>query len=560
MILGIDLGTKNSLIGYYDDGVKLVENCFESYLTPSVVHIEENGNIIVGQLAAQRLLTHPDSTFEMFKRKMGESKKYCAHGKCYSATQLSSFILESLVNDFKEKNDCEIEGVVISVPAYFNENQRHATKLAGQLIDLNVIQILNEPSAAALYASQLAGDFDKSLILDLGGGTFDLTVVECFESVYEILSIAGDTNLGGQDYTNALVDICTRKLGVEPSAQLHEMCENQKRNLVDDNSKITINYQEKSVTITFDEFYKEIEEINDKILPIFHKAVQDAKIHDINEIKKIVFIGGGSKQYAFRKYIYTLLSASEENEVFDLDDDCDLTVINGVVLYTGTLDEENHISDIILTDVCPFTLGVAVHDEHSTYKSGAKFQPLISRNATLPTSKTFPAVPIRDNQRQVRVKVYQGESLDVDKNLFLGEVIIPCKSEKDLIITKFTYDINSILKINVVNLAMNIEKEEYIHHDKELSEKNKKELVKELVSLQFLDRRKQKQEYYLEKLNYHYEHGSIEGREFCNYLMERYVGLIENGTHKEMRMLEMEIDEFLGFPINFTLNGEDFVS
>lgn len=161
----------------------------------------------------------------MFKRDMGSDKQYKVNNRIYTPTQLSSFVLESLINDFKNISDFEIEGVIISVPAYFNENQRYETKKAGQSIGLYVLQVLNEPSAAALYANQLADNFDKSLIFDLGGGTFDITVVECFENVYEIISIAGDTNLGDQDYTQVLVNLCCAKLGVEADSYLYALCE-----------------------------------------------------------------------------------------------------------------------------------------------------------------------------------------------------------------------------------------------------------------------------------------------------------------------------------------------
>lgn len=560
MILGIDLGTKNSLIGFYDGDVNLIKNNFGEYMTPSVVHIDENHNVIVGSLAKQRLLTHPNSTFEMFKRDIGTNKTVSVNHKSYTATELSSFVLSSLVNDFKAQHDCEIEGVVISVPAYFNENQRYETKRAGQLIGLNVIQVLNEPSAAALYANQYTDNFDKSMILDLGGGTFDITIVECFEQVYEIISIAGDTNLGGQDYTNAIVELFCQKTGTVKSPQLEEICEIAKQQLTDEYSSVEIEHQGKNATITFEEYYRDIESINSRIYPIFYKAIQDAKISDVNEIKNIIFIGGGSKMYAFRKYIHDLLSANEEHEIFNLENDCDLTVARGVVLYTGMVNSHENVSGIVLLDVCPFSLGVAIIDHENNFGNGKKFDPIISRNETLPTTKTHFGSPVSNKQKIVNFKIYQGESLNVENNLLLGTVTLPCDSETNLLVTTFTYDINSILKIKVRNTKLNVEEEIYLHHHEDIDENSKNKLIKQINSLEHVDRKLERQKFYIERLLYLYEHGNIEQREISEELLNGYRYVIDNGTYKEQRLFEDRIDKVINRPINLTVTNQELIS
>ncbi len=554
MILGIDLGTKNSLIGFYDGTINLVQNEFESMMTPSVVHIDEEGNVLVGVQAKQRLLTHPERTFEMFKRELGTKTIYTVNGKQYTPTHLSSFILQKLVSDFTSQFNHEVDGVIISVPAYFNESQRYETKKAGRLAGLNVIQILNEPSAAAIYSNREVTSFNKTIILDMGGGTFDISIMECFEQVFEILSIAGDINLGGQDYTNALVDLCCKKGAITETEELVNLCEHAKMRLTNDSAVTVIECQGKKISISFEEYYTQLSSVNERIYPIFIKALRDASIHDINLLENIIFIGGGSNLYAFRKYIYTLLSTTEENKMITLKRDCDLAVAKGVVLYSGVVSGHETMSDIVLTDVCPFSLGLSVY---SSLDDQRHFEVLIPRNSTLPITKSGIYSPYSEKQTQVNIRVFQGEHFDVDRNTFLGNIKVPCSSTKDVIIVSFTYDINSILKVKVQNLAMNLEEEIFIHHDTNLEEKDKEELIQELNSIKHIDRQQERQNYYMEKLTYLFETAHPEKREYFYELMEIYTKLIKSGTYKQQRQLENRIDHEDAAIINLALSNED---
>ena len=208
MIVGIDLGTTNSLVGVYQDGqVKLIPNAFGDFLTPSVVALDDNNEVIVGKAAKERLVTHPDKTVAQFKRFMGTSHKILFGNSTYTAEELSSFIIRKLVDDAETFLGEKVDEVIVSVPAYFNDAQRYATKLAGKFAGIKIDRIINEPSAAAL-AKKLESEIDDDsfIVVDFGGGTLDISVVELFDNVIEIVSIAGDNRLGGEDFTGAIAE------------------------------------------------------------------------------------------------------------------------------------------------------------------------------------------------------------------------------------------------------------------------------------------------------------------------------------------------------------------
>ena len=217
-IIGIDLGTTNSLVAVWQDGEsRLIPNAFGEYLTPSVVSIEEDGTIYVGKTAKERLASHPEDTASVFKRYMGTAKKYRLGKKEYRPEELSSFVLKKLKEDAERYLGEPVEEAIISVPAYFNDMGRNATKRAGLLAGLKVERIINEPSAAALACQNRKQEEDATiLVFDFGGGTLDVSVVECFDNVIEILAVSGDNQLGGQDFDDAIVKYFLRHCEIDP--------------------------------------------------------------------------------------------------------------------------------------------------------------------------------------------------------------------------------------------------------------------------------------------------------------------------------------------------------
>ena len=216
MILGIDLGTTNSLAAYFtEDGPKLIPNRLGKFLTPSVVSIDEEEQIYVGETARERMLLHPDSAASVFKRNMGSDKKYVLNNKDYTAEELSSFVLRSLKEDAEEYLHKEVTEAVISVPAYFNDMRRRATKRAGELAGLKVERIISEPTAAAIaYGLYQANKNMRFLVFDLGGGTFDVSILELFENILEVRAVAGDNFLGGEDFTKVLMELFCKKQNI----------------------------------------------------------------------------------------------------------------------------------------------------------------------------------------------------------------------------------------------------------------------------------------------------------------------------------------------------------
>ena len=268
MIVGIDLGTTNSLVGVYQEGqVKLIPNAFGEYLTPSVVALDDNDEIIVGKIAKERLVTHPDKTLSQFKRFMGTKHELVLGDRTYKAEELSSFVIRKLVDDAETFLGKKVDEVIVSVPAYFNDAQRYATKLAGQFAGVKIERIINEPSAAALAKKSMSNQEDQSfVIVDFGGGTLDISVVELFDNVVEIVSIAGDNRLGGEDFTAAIAEeflvsnqLSKESISREFYGKILVQAEKAKLNLnINEEVQMLVTDQEKeySLNLTYQRFYE----------------------------------------------------------------------------------------------------------------------------------------------------------------------------------------------------------------------------------------------------------------------------------------------------------------
>lgn len=456
-IIGIDLGTTNSLACIYKEGAaRLIPNIFGETLTPSVVSVAEDGNIYVGAVAKERLITHPEATAASFKRYMGTDKVFELSGRRFRPQELSSFILRQLKEDAERFLGEEVTEAVVSVPAYFNDNQRYATKEAGELAGLNVRRLINEPSAAALAASRLGGREEGSfLVFDFGGGTLDVSVVDYFDNVIEIVAVSGDNHLGGIDFDEKIARYFCKKYEMDYEGltssdrgsllQFAEKCKRDLSSLKEVTHSIDLD-GEKKITLDNVLLTKLGQDLFDRMAFVVKHVLSDSG-RTVEDVDEIILVGGSSKmpsvsfflQMAFGKVPHAAASPDE-------------IVAIGAGIYAGIKERKEEIRDLVLTDICPFTLGINVinyADQNNSIMS-----PIIERNSILPTSKKGFYTNAVDYQPKIRIAVYQGEEYFCKDNIYLGELEIDVKRKKkgeNSIEVCFTYDIDGILLVEVTD-------------------------------------------------------------------------------------------------------------
>lgn len=455
-IIGIDLGTTNSLATALVDGKPcLIPNEFGEYLTPSIVHLSDNG-FLVGKMAKDYLVTEPEKTVQLFKRYMGTDYFYRLGKTKYNATDLSALVVKQLIADAERFLKETVDEVVISVPAYFNDKHRRATKDIGELLGVKVERLINEPSAAAI-ACHKPDTYETFIVFDFGGGTLDVSVVDCFENVISICSIAGGNYLGGSDFDEALLtyfcqhhqfppeqldrktrsslllsaERCRLKLQTEETAQM----------------SILLNDELVGLSISKSRFIQIVQPILERIKKVIARAVRESGFQ-ATDFDSFILVGGASKMPVVQDFLMGML-----NLPITFLEDSDELVAKGLGTYIGIKSRHQRLRDLVVTDVCPFSLGIKTYD--SVLKRH-EFTKIINKNTILPTSYDAFFSTIKLGQSKINLEVYQGESLDPELNLLLGKttVVVPENhTSHEMIRVTFSYDLNAILYVEVTVLS-----------------------------------------------------------------------------------------------------------
>ena len=499
--IGIDLGTTNSVVAVMEGGKPtVIANAEGSRTTPSIVGFSKTGERLVGQLAKRQAIVNPDKTIASIKRHMGDDYKVNVDGKDYTPQEISAMILRKLADDASSYLGEKVTSAVITVPAYFNDAQRQATKDAGRIAGLDVLRIVNEPTAAALAYGLEKEKAEKVLVFDLGGGTFDVSVLEIGDGVHEVLSTSGDTHLGGDDFDQKVMDwICEefkKQEGIDLSGdkqamqRVKEAAEKAKCEL---SSVFETNINLPFITadangpkhldlnLTRAKFEELSYDLLERCKKPVEQAIQDAGISK-SEINEVVLVGGSSRIPAVQKLVkdYT---GKEPNQSVNPDE----VVAVGAAVQAGVLAGE--VKDIVLLDVTPLTLGIET--------LGGVMTALVPRNTTIPVSKSQVFSTAENNQTAVDIQVLQGERPMARDNKSLGmfrlEGIAPAMRGIPQIEVTFDIDANGIVNVSAKDKATNKEQKITITNSSNLSDDDIDKMVKEAEANAAEDKKKKEE-------------------------------------------------------------------
>ncbi len=459
VVLGIDFGTTNSVVSAsIDSKPNIITNEEGEKIIPSVVSCNKNNEILIGTPAKRQAIINPESTISSIKRFMGEKRKFKLCNNFYFPHEIAAKIIAYLKEIAEKSLSEKIDKAVITVPAYFTNQQRNVTKLAGKIAGLNVLRIINEPTAAAL-AYGFGEDFEgKIIVFDFGGGTFDVSILEIIDGVYEVIATAGNNFLGGDDFdfkiANLLIEDFKNKHGInlkEDKMAFQKIKEEAEKAKIllsrQDEVKINIPFitadehgaKHIEYNLTISEFNSLTEDLIEEAIKCTKRAMLDARLKP-EDIDEIIFVGGSTKIKQFRERIFDLMKKECKDSVDPM-----LCVSIGAALQGNII--LGNSNNLVLVDVTPLTLGVET--------KGGKFTPIILRNTTIPAKESKLFTTIRDNQTSVTVNVYQGESEFCINNTLIGTVKlenIPFQPKgKPRIEVVFDIDVDGILHISAID-------------------------------------------------------------------------------------------------------------
>ncbi len=557
MIIGIDLGTTNSLVAYFtEDGPQIIPNRLGKRLTPSVVSMDEEEQIYVGDSAVERGLLYPGSAASVFKRDMGSQKKFSLLHKTFTAEELSSFVLRALKEDAEHYLGEEVTEAVISVPAYFNDARRRATKKAGELAGLKVERIISEPTAAAIaYGLYQNQEHARFLVFDLGGGTFDVSILELYDSIMEVRAVAGDNFLGGEDFTAVLENLFFEKfpqldrltLDEKTLRHIHKQAESCKLGFSegrDSAMRCKVGDDLLTMELELSKYEEACEELLDKIRQPVKRSLSDAHIR-LTDIDKVVLVGGATKSPVVRRFVSKLFKRLPDTNI-----NPDEAVALGAAIQGAMKERKDAIKEVILTDVRPFTLGTEVvrEWEHGKFEDGM-FCPIIDRNTIIPASRTERLYTVRDNQKQIRVNVLQGESRFAANNLSLGEILIEIPASRageEAVDVTYTYDINSILEVEVKVVSTGkVTKQVFRGRDVDMTEEEIRERFETLSYLKIHPRDREENKYLLLRGERIYEESMGEKRLMVEAALHEYEKALNSYDTARIEEAKEEFKAFL---------------
>jgi molecular chaperone HscC len=555
MIVGIDLGTTNSAIGVFRDGGSvLIPNAHGDLLTPSAVGLDEQGHVLVGLPARERAGSAPTQTAQAFKRWMGTDKRITLGRREFRAEELSALVLQSLKGDAEAFLGEPVSEAVITVPAYFNEAQRRATRAAGELAGFKVERLLNEPTAAGLsYGLQERPEQTSFLVFDLGGGTFDVSILEYFEGVVEVRASAGDTRLGGEDFVDAIGALLARKAGFADddtrAAWLQRRhwwraAEQAKRDLGSEETvhvDVEVDGKPRPLALTRAEFEEASAELLQRLRRPIERTLRDARI-DMLGLDEVVLVGGASRMPMIRQLVTRLFQRLPLRTI-----DPDLAIAQGAAVQAGLKARDAALREVVLTDVMPYSLGIVATERLGERLVRDRFTPIIERNTPVPVSRVQSFFTITDQQRVIVADVRQGESPVGSENLALGTVSIdvpPRPAGQVQVDVRFTYDANGLLDVDLTERETGVVRNLLIKSaGSQMSETDVQAALAKLAALKRHPREEEENRYLVERAKRLYADRLGEQREMLQHWLMQFEAVLDRQDAHAIRHARKQFRE-----------------